>query len=269
MSVLQAPPGSPIWLSVAADSILFLHIAGGSIAMVAGAATLVSRKGEYVHRVAGTVFFLGMLITAAVGATVSPFLDDGQRANTVAGIMTFYLILTAWTAARRQDGGIDRFAILGFAIALGCAIAGTLFAIEAQSSPTGTLDDSPPQSFYMFMIIGGFAAVTDLKVILRGGITGAPRIARHLWRMCTGLFIATGSFFLGQQQLLPKWMLGTWQFAPVLAPLLFMLFWMVRVRLTNWASRAPELPAGSLGAPAPAFTSDPSPSLPARRSGRR
>ena len=33
---------------------------------------------------------------------------------------------------------------------------------------------------------------------------GAPRIARHLWRLCTALTVATGSFFLGQQQMLPK-----------------------------------------------------------------
>jgi len=226
-----------MWMSVGADMLLLLHITGGSTAMVAGAAALVARKGETLHRVAGTVFFLAMLVMAAIGATVAPFLDDGQRANTVAGIMTFYLILTAWTTVRRQDGGVDRFAILGFAIALGVAIAGLLFAMEAQSSPTGTLDNSPPQAFYIFMIIGGFAAATDLKVILAGGISGAPRIARHLWRMCTGLFIAAGSFFLGQQQMLPSFMLGSWQFVPVLAPILFMIYWMIRVRLTNWATQ--------------------------------
>ncbi len=232
-------------MSAGADIILLLHITGGTVAMVAGAVALVSRKGDNLHRVAGTVFFLAMLVMAGIGATVAPFLDDGQRPNTVAGVLTFYLVLTAWTTVQRQDGGVSRFAIVGFAVALGAALAGLLFALEAQASPTGTIDDSPPQAFYLFMIVGGIAAATDLKVILRGGISGAPRTARHLWRMCVGLFIASGSFFLGQQQMLPSFMRGTlWQFAPVLAPLLFMLYWLVRVRLTNWATRTPDAAPG-------------------------
>lgn len=241
MTVLQVPPDAPVWMSAGADIILLLHITGGTVAMVAGAVALASRKGDNVHRVAGTVFFLAMLVMAGIGATVAPFLDDGQRPNTVAGILTFYLVLTAWTTVQRHDGGVGRFALAGFFVALGAAMAGVFFALEAQASPTGTIDNSPPQAFYLFVIVGGIAAVTDLKVILRGGISGAPRIARHLWRMCAGLFIASGSFFLGQQQMLPSFMRGTlWQFAPVLAPLLFMLYWLVRVRLTNWATQAPD-----------------------------
>jgi hypothetical protein len=34
-------------------------------------------------------------------------------------------------------------------------------------------------------------------MLLRGGVVGTQRVARHLWRMCFGLFIAAGSFFLG------------------------------------------------------------------------
>lgn len=241
MTVLQVPPDAPVWMSAGADMLLLLHITGGTVAMAAGAVALIARKGDPIHRAAGTAFVLGMLVMAGVGATVAPFLDDGQRPNTVAGIMTFYLVLTAWTTVRRQDGGIGRFAVPGFTVALGVAIAGLLFAIEAQQSPTGTIDDSPPRSFYMFMLIGGIAAATDLKVIMRGGISGAPRIARHLWRMCVGLFIAAGSFFLGQQQMLPSFVRGTlWQFAPVLAPLLFMIYWLVRVRFSNWATQPPN-----------------------------
>jgi uncharacterized membrane protein len=238
MTVLQVPAGSPDWAFVAADTVLMLHITGGSVAMIAGAVALIARKGDPLHRAAGTTFFLAMLLTASIGAVVAPFLTDGQRPNTVAGVLTFYLVLTAWTTVRRQDG-VGSFAVLGFFVALGSAIAGVLFALEAQASPTGTIDDSPPQAFLFFMIVGGFAAAGDLKVILQGGISGAPRIARHLWRMCVGLFIAAGSFFLGQPQVFPPSLRGSvWLFVPVFTPLVVMLFWMIRVRLTNWY-RAP------------------------------
>ena len=72
----------------------------------------------------------------------------------------------------------------------------------------------------------------DLKMILAGGISGAARIARHLWRMSAALTIASGSFFVGQQRIMPAFMRGSpWLFAPVIAPLLLMVFWMIRVRL--------------------------------------
>jgi len=41
------------------------------------------------------------------------------------------------------------------------------------------------------------AAAGDVRMLVRGRVLGAKRIARHLWRMCFGLFIAAGSFFLG------------------------------------------------------------------------
>jgi hypothetical protein len=69
---------------------------------------------------------------------------------------------------------------------------------------------------------------------MRGGVYGAPRIVRHLWRMCFGLFIATGSLFLGQQQVFPAFLRKTnVLFVPALLPLLSLIFWLFRVRFTN------------------------------------
>jgi uncharacterized membrane protein len=241
MTVLQVPADAPMWMSVGADTLLALHIGGGALAMAAGTIALLTRKGDPVHRASGTLFFIGMMACAGIGAVVSPFLTDGQRPNTVAGILTFYLVLTAWTAVRRQDGGRDQFSLLGLLVALGSAIAGLLFSLEAKASPTGTIDNTPPEAFFLFILVGSFAALGDLNVIARGGISGAPRIARHLWRMCVGLFIAMGSFFGGQPQALPEFLRGSpLLFVPVLLPLVLMAFWLVRVRLTNWASHTAE-----------------------------
>ena len=81
------------------------------------------------------------------------------------------------------------------------------------------------------MLVGAIAAASDLRMILRGGASGPARIARHLWRMCAALFIASGSFFLGQQKVMPTFMQGSpWLFVPVIAPLLLMIFWLIRIR---------------------------------------
>jgi hypothetical protein len=179
-----------------------------------------------------------MLSMAGVGASVSPFLPAGflrESPNMIAGIMTLYMVLTAWMTVRRKDGGIGRFEIGGFVVALSVAAAGVIFIVRATNSPTGTVGSTPPQAFYVFTLVGAIAAASDLKVILRGGISGAPRIARHLWRMCTALTVSSGSFFLGQQKFLPvSWQGSPLLFISVLAPLALLFFWMIRIRFKNW-----------------------------------
>jgi hypothetical protein len=74
--------------------------------------------------------------------------------------------------------------------------------------------------------------VGDVRQILRGEISGAHRLARHLWRMCFALFIASASIFLSRQRLFPVLLqrTGVLIFLSVL-PLLLMIFWLVRVLL--------------------------------------
>jgi uncharacterized membrane protein len=235
MTILHVPPESPFWVSAGADTILFLHIAGGSLALASGALALLSRKGERVHRVAGTVFFLSMLMATAIAIVVSPFLTGGQRPNFVMAVLAFYLIVTGWATVKRKESSIGRLEVGGFIVALSVAAAGLLFMQQARDSLTGTIGGLPPQSFFVFVFFGGIAAANDLKVILRGGIAGAPRIARHIWRMCMAIFIAAVSFFLGQQQVMPAYMRGSpLLFAPELAVLGLMIFWLLRVRLSHW-----------------------------------
>ena len=79
------------------------------------------------------------------------------------------------------------------------------------------------------------ARAGDLRMLLRGGVFGKPRIVRHLWRMCFGLFIATGSFFLGQgSKIFPSiFRQSLLMLIPAFLPLLLLIFWVFRVRFTN------------------------------------
>lgn len=234
---LQAPPGSPWWLVLAADALLYLHIAGGFVGLLSGALALVSRKGGRTHRIAGVVFVVAMTIMASIGAAVAPFLPIPQRANVIAGLLTLYLVGSGWSAMRRTQAGRA-----GLVVAVTTAGAGILWAVQASYSPTGTLDGSPPQAFYVFIVMGMMGAIGDVRLLVKGRLTGAPRLSRHLWRMCAALFIASGSFFLGQQDLMPKWMRGSpWLFVPALAPLAVMVYWLIRNRLPkgNRTRRAP------------------------------
>ncbi|HME12651.1 MAG TPA: hypothetical protein VKF79_07315, partial [Candidatus Acidoferrum sp.] len=77
-------------------------------------------------------------------------------------------------------------------------------------------------------------AVWDLRMLLRGGVSGAARIARHLVRMGLALFIGTASLFLGKQQHFPVALVKTHLLnVPVLIVAVTMIYWFVRVRFTS------------------------------------
>jgi len=240
MAVLELAPDAPAYLRTTADIVLVLHIGGGSLGIVSGFAALAFRKGSSAHRAAGNIFFVAMLTMSAIGAIVSPMLHD--RISATAGVLTFYLVATAWATALRKEGTIGRFEPIAAIVPFAVMIAGAIFIMLAANDPSGTIDKQPPQAMYIFLIVGAIAAAGDVHVLVRRGISGAQRIARHLWRMCFALFVAAGSFFLGQQQVFPKeWRGSAWLFLPALAPLALMLFWLARTYLTRASRRSAEI----------------------------
>jgi hypothetical protein len=231
-AVLHLAADSPAWLGLAANLALILHIGGGGLGLLSGTAALAFRKGGRWHRMAGNVFFVSMLTMSAVAAIVAPF--TARPSNTIGGIFTFYLVATAWATVRRKEGVVGVFEVGAFLFALGVTAAGVALIGLAAKDPARILAGQPALALYIAVAVIALLAALDLKVILRGGVSGARRIARHLWRMCLGLFIATGSFFLGQQQVFPAPLRGS----PVLvvlavAPLAAMIFWLAQVRFTN------------------------------------
>lgn len=91
-------------------------------------------------------------------------------------------------------------------------------------------------AIYSFTGILVIAVISDAKLVLTGNISGSARIARHLWRMCLGLALATGSAFTnGLARVLPgPYHVPTLFFYPQFVPILLLIFWMIRVRVLGW-----------------------------------
>ena len=97
-------------------------------------------------------------------------------------------------------------------------------------------------AIYVFTFMVAMAAIGDVRLVLAGGIAGAQRIGRHLWRMCLGLTLAAGSAFTnGLPRLLPRTVHIPLilLFLPQFASLAVLIFWMIRVRFTDWVRRTP------------------------------
>jgi hypothetical protein len=230
--ILWPGDDAPLILKAGAGALLFLHIGGGGVGMVSGFTAMFARKGGRLHSVAGTTFFVSMLCMAGVGATVAPLLvaDPGRWANTVAGVFTLYLLATSWATVRRRPGQVGRFERYAIAIPVAVILAAvTVAQAGAAVTPAGAAP------LYAFAVLCAIAVAGDVHLLRRGGLAGVARLTRHLWRMGLCLFIAAGSFFLGQPKFLPPEVRGTFlQFALPLAALGLLLFWLVKVR---WPKR--------------------------------
>lgn len=211
-----------------------LHILAGSLSILAGATALASAKGARIHRTAGAIFTLSMIATGLAAAWLGYYADPRDPADIVSGLITAYLVATAWLAARRRDGESGIPEILGCIIIAGGSLIGFLVTYQTMRDGTAFLGGVPGM---IFSSVAALAALLDFSVILRGGISGKQRIARHLWRMCLGFFIAVGSFFPGQLQIFPRF-IQTFEpqivlFLPAFSIIIFMLFWLSRLAFTR------------------------------------
>src|SRR5215510_8310724 len=231
--------------------ILIVHICGGTLGLLSGAAAMSFRKSSPRHAVAGKVFVLSMLIMAA-GAVYLAILRH-QSNNVGGGIFTFYLILTAWLTARRTDGETSKFEWAAVLIPLTLGVFTWISGLEKVRSPDPPKDGVPTGMHFFMGSVMLLAAAGDVRMLLRGGVLATKRIARHLWRMCFALFIAAGSFFLGpanrplrllsavglRQQLFRALLREEVLLFLSILPLLLLIFWLVRVRFTNAYKRIP------------------------------
>jgi hypothetical protein len=88
------------------------------------------------------------------------------------------------------------------------------------------------------------AGAADRRMLRAGAIRGAARLKRHLWRMCTALFIASASFFLGPMRRIPEPLrMPAFRLIPLVI-LATMVYWLWHYRRTRISRRvhiaAPE-----------------------------
>ena len=170
--------------------ILLVHIAGGTVGLLSGTAAIIFRKGSRRHALAGRIFVVAMLTMGSLAAYLA--IVRHQPSNFGGGVFTFYLILTAWLTARRQDGQTARFDWLLLLMPLTLGTLTWMNGISIVRSGVDSPDGVPVGMTFFMGSVMLLAAAGDVRMLVGGGVAGAKRIARHLWRMCFGLFIAAG-----------------------------------------------------------------------------
>lgn len=212
----------PVWI------MLVTHVLGGAIALASGFLAIVVTKGGRLHRRAGMVFVVAMLVMSVFGSIVASY---EMKLTAIGALLTAYFVLTGLDTVRpiASLGRSQRIALA--AVALLIALFEWTTGTIAFGRPHAAINGVPGEMMLFLGTVAFLGAVGDVRVMRADGIRGTRRVARHLWRMCFALFIASGSFFLGQMKFVPAplrnlplmMLLGV-------SPLLALLYWMWRIR---------------------------------------
>ncbi|WP_448546432.1 hypothetical protein [Thalassotalea fusca] len=198
---------------------LTFHIFAGALVLLSGIGALLSGKGSKIHRNTGNAFFITFILMAGSATYLA---DDP-----VIAIASIYFVSTAWVTIRRPEKKSGKFEIIAFfTITIVCA----RYFYVATTSPAGFMTTM----YYLFGSIALLAAMLDLKLIIQKGISGAHRIARHLWRMCYALLGAVLSLVANTSG---KWPEFIDENLPIFLVIVVMLYWLFRLLLTDWFAK--------------------------------
>lgn len=228
------------------------HITGGLLALGAGMGAMIYKKGSPMHKQHGTVFFLSMITLGTTGFIGAVFLNP-IAANQMGAMMALYLTSTAWLTVWREPGKTGRLEILAALWGIATIVAGLTFGVRAMNSPRGVYQEFNDVGYFVFAGIATLGVALDVRALARGGLLGTSRTTRHLWRMLLAFFMATGSFFIGQaRQFSPEIRETGLLPIPALAPLVLLVYWLIRVRVVPvirkaWTLRRPprEIPGSA------------------------
>jgi uncharacterized membrane protein len=211
-----------------------VHILAGSIGLLSGYVALFAGKGETLHRKSGRIFVYAMITMSLVGGLIALVRSKAPEGNVPVAFLTTYLVITALTTVRPRTGGSRRLDISLLLMASAITLTFFTFGGLAIASPTGRLHGFPAPPFFIFGSIALLASIGDLRLIRSGSVhatRGGPRLARHLWRMCTALLIAALSASVQFGKLIPKpFRVPGLLTVPLIAIVVAMVYWLWRVR---------------------------------------
>lgn len=213
--------------------LLTVHVLSGGLAVVLGALALLASKGAGLHRRSGLLFVYAML-TMGISGSILALRQSSTNANVLGGFMSAYFVTTALTTVRPVSASSRRLNAVALVVAIALVVVEIGLGFTALANPRRTLNGVPFFMLFFLATITTLAAAGDVRVMRTGALRAAPRLRRHLWRMCFALFIAAGSFFSIRARVarvLPEpFTTPMMRALPVVLVFVAMFYWLWRLR---------------------------------------
>jgi uncharacterized membrane protein len=222
---------------------LLIHVLAGALGLVTGYTALAVAKGAPLHRRAGMVFVYVMVTMSMTGLLVSASRGIAPAINIPTALLTFYFVITGMTTLRQAQGGPERSRGASVSSPAGWSrrlqVAGMVFAVAlgvgclvlaVSSIGRGGAAAGMAYPLVMFGAVALAAGNGDRRLIRDGALKGAPRLMRHVWRMCFALFVSSIAFYLGPDRLPEALQSPAFRATGVLIPIAAIGYWKWRLR---------------------------------------
>jgi hypothetical protein len=162
-----------------------IHTPGGTIALVAAALAMFSKKGSARHKKAGswfTVSMMIMLVSGIVAAYLINAIDDMML-----GAIVLYTVFSAWLTVyhKKNETGILELTALIWVV--GFAIIAFCLSMVWEEVET-------PAPYLVWGVLATLCALGDIRNLYYGGLSGTQRMIRHVWRIGFTLIWAALAF---------------------------------------------------------------------------
>jgi len=211
---------------------LVFHIMTGILVLLFGYIALLAPKGLRLHRLAGNVFFGAMIFSSLSAA----YLEYQLGEFPIMGTLSLYFVITSWSIIKQESGTVGKFEYGAFFIIAAVAVTFYKWGWDIVYNGKVLEGTLPLEGYFILGSFAALAALLDLNMIVRRGLKGSHRIARHLWRMCFALLLPTLAFL--DQDIFPEVVKGTnllW--TPIILLILVMTFWLCRMPFMQWGNR--------------------------------
>lgn len=174
-----------------------IHVFSGTLAVLAGAIAALTRKGGQTHVRAGKAFVVLMTTSSLLGAAMGLIRFEQFFITFFAGLLGAYLVISGWRTVNRAAGSGR---LLGHALSAVNAmtfVALMTLGLLAWTRTDGAMFGFAGENYLFLAVMSGAALTGDVHQLLRNSASRKHILARHLWRMLLGFFIAAGSAFTG------------------------------------------------------------------------
>jgi hypothetical protein len=213
--------------------VLPTHVVAAALVLVSGFVALSAMKGARLHRRSGMLFVYASVAMCVTGTAMT--IAKGDTMNAIVAVTTAYLVITGLSTVRPSSAGWRRVDAGLMLVAIVLGLTTLAFGLEALASASGEKYGYPPFALFMLCAVGLLGGAGDLRMIRLGGLRGAPRLVRHLWRMCWALWLSVLSFFGSRTRVATIFpeplLLPAVRALPILLVFLAMLYWLWRVRV--------------------------------------
>ena len=197
------------------QSLLFLHIAAGSLSLLAGGLNMILPKGGKRHRKIGRLFITGMMLTGGSALFMAqikpnPFLF-------IIGVFTIYLVGTADRYIKLSQ---NKPLLIDWVYTLGMFVFGSIFIIWGVI--TLTKSDGMGAVMLVFGSIGLYSVYQDFNNYKGEAAHRNYRLLTHIGRMVGGFTATVTAVLVVNAQYIPLavpavvyWLAPTLIFTPL------------------------------------------------------